>query len=66
MFGYGDVARCPGWRRLGGPIEFKDLWPALRNELYGVYLARGGPGHLDPGLALDELGAAPASLSRAA
>jgi len=53
-------------RRLGGPIEFKDLWPTLRDELREVYVARGGFGRLDLGPALDQLGTASASASRAA
>ncbi len=40
MFGSdAEASRRLGSRRLGGPIEFKDLWPALREELHEVYVA---------------------------
>jgi hypothetical protein len=46
-----------GSRRLGGPVQFKDLWPALREDLHEVYLANGEPARLDasaaPGAGLD-------------
>jgi hypothetical protein len=52
MFGRRDASRRLGSRRLGGPILFKDLWLALREDLREVYVARGGPTPLDPVLAV--------------
>ncbi len=47
MFGYSEAPRSRlGSRRLGGPIEFKTLWPALREDLHEVYLT-GGPARHD-------------------
>ena len=40
-----------GSHRLGGPVLFKDIWPALREELHEAYLANGGASFFDPVLA---------------
>ena len=56
MFGYHEGSGRLGTRRLGGPILFKDIWPALREELREVYVARGGLACLDPGRFPDEPG----------
>jgi hypothetical protein len=43
MFGYTEALHDrPGSRRLGGPVEFKVLWPALREDLREAYMANGG------------------------
>ena len=44
-----DSSRRLGSRRLGGPVEFKNLWPALRDELHEAYMARDGLAHPDAG-----------------
>jgi hypothetical protein len=66
MCGHPEASRRLGSRRLGGPVEFKDLWPALREELHEVYVFRGGLARVDPGSAGDELSVEPAPVSRAA
>jgi hypothetical protein len=44
MFGYREATNNrPGSRRLGGPILFEDLWPALRDDLCQMYMTNGGP-----------------------
>lgn len=67
MFGYREASGRLGSHRLGGPLQFKDLWPALREELREVYVARDGPTplHADPGPPRAEE-TAPASFSKAA
>jgi hypothetical protein len=48
MFGYGEAFHNRlGSRRLGGPVQFKDLWPGLREDLHEAYLANGAPGGRD-------------------
>ena len=52
MFPYGEPSFGRlGSRRLGGPVLFKDIWPALREELHEAYLANGGASFLVPVLA---------------
>ena len=52
MFGYREPSRRLGSGRLGGPVLFQDLWPALQQELHAVYVARGGPTPLNAVLAV--------------
>jgi len=47
MFGYRESPNnSPGARRLGGPIQFKTLWPSLRENLHQVYMANSVPAGL--------------------